>query len=72
MANLAFQYGPRLTISSAAFTAVLPRKEIAISMDNKGCWRDNVFVEHLWRSVKYEEVYLNAYVSVREAWAGIG
>ncbi|TPG03866.1 integrase core domain-containing protein, partial [Sphingomonas oligophenolica] len=44
----------------------------AISMDGKGCWRDNVFVERLWRSVKYEEVYLHAYASVPEARAGIG
>ena len=41
-------------------------------MDGKGCWRDNVFVERLWRSVKYEEVYLNAYATVPEARAGIG
>ena len=41
-------------------------------MDGKGCWGDNVFVERLWRSVKYEEVYLNAYASVLEARAGIG
>lgn len=41
-------------------------------MDGKGCWRDNVFVERLWRSAKYEEVYLNAYASVPEARAGIG
>jgi putative transposase len=58
--------------TSAAFTAVLHREKIAISMDGKGCWRDNVFVERLWRSVKYEEVYLNAYASVPEARAGIG
>lgn len=57
--------------TSAAFTAVLHREKIAISMDGKGCWRDNVFVERLWRSVKYEEVYLNAYASVPEARAGI-
>ena len=44
--------------TSTAFTAVLLREKIAISMDGKGCWRDNVFVERLWRSVKYEEVYL--------------
>jgi putative transposase len=61
-----------LQVTSAAFTAVLHREEIAISMDGKGCWRDNVFVGCLWRSVKYEEVYLNAYASVREARAGIG
>jgi hypothetical protein len=41
-------------------------------MDGKGCWRDNVFVERLWRSVKYEEVYLHAYASVPEARVGIG
>ena len=40
-------------------------------MDGKGCWRDNVFVERLWRSVKYEEVYLKAYDSVSAARAGI-
>jgi putative transposase len=39
---------------------VLANKGIAISMDGKGAWRDNVFVERLWRSVKYEEVYLRA------------
>lgn len=58
--------------TSTAFTAVLHREKIAISMDGKGCWRDNVFVERLWRLVKYEEVYLNAYASVPEARAGIG
>ncbi len=58
--------------TSTAFTAVLLREKIAISMDGKGCWRDNVFVERFWRSVKYEEVYLNAYASVLEARAGIG
>ncbi len=54
------------------FTQVLKDAEIAISMDGKGAWRDNVFVERLWRSVKYEEVYLRAYVSVSEARASIG
>ena len=58
--------------TSTAFTAVLLREKIAISMDGRGCWRDNVFVERLWRSVKYEEVYLHAYASVPEARAGIG
>jgi putative transposase len=57
--------------TSTAFTAVLHREQIAISMDGKGRWRDNVFVERLWRSVKYEEVYLHAYASVPEARAGI-
>lgn len=58
--------------TSEAFTGVLLREKIAISMDGKGAWRDNVFVERLWRSVKYEEVYLHAYNSVREARASIG
>jgi putative transposase len=46
--------------------------EIAISMDGKGAWRDNVFVERLWRTIKYEEVYLRAYGGVSEARASIG
>jgi putative transposase len=58
--------------TSTAFTGVLLREKIAISMDGKGAWRDNVFVERLWRTIKYEEVYLHAYASVREARAGIG
>jgi putative transposase len=58
--------------TSIAFTAVLQREKIAISMDGRGAWRDNVFVERLWRSVKYEEVYLRAYGSVSEARASIG
>jgi putative transposase len=53
--------------TSEAFTGVLRDHGIAISMDGKGAWRDNVFVERLWRSVKYEEVYLKAYASVAEA-----
>jgi putative transposase len=51
---------------------VLLKNEIAISMDGKGAWRDNVFVERLWRSIKYEEVYLRAYDSVSEARISIG
>ena len=58
--------------TSAAFTGLLTDNAIAISMDGKGAWRDNVFVERLWRSVKYEEVYLKAYDSVAEARASIG
>src|SRR3954447_14995090 len=58
--------------TSEAFTGVLTRNGIAISMDGKGAWRDNVFVERLWRSVKYEEVYLRAYDTVAEARASIG
>ena len=59
-------------ISSAEFTGLLMANAIAISMDGRGAWRDNVFVERLWRSVKYEEVYLHAYDSVGEARASIG
>jgi putative transposase len=58
--------------TGTAFTGVLANNGIAISMDGKGAWRDNVFVERLWRSVKYEEVYLRAYDSVGEARASIG
>jgi putative transposase len=58
--------------TSTAFTEVLLKNEIAISMDGKGAWRHNVFVERLWRSIKYEEVYLKAYDSVSEARASIG
>jgi putative transposase len=57
--------------TGAAFTGVLADNGIAISMDGKGAWRDNVFVERLWRSVKYEEVYLRAYDSVGDARASI-
>ena len=58
--------------TGAAFTGKLADNGIAISMDGKGAWRDNVFVERLWRSVKYEEVYLRAYDSVSEARTAIG
>ena len=58
--------------TGAAFTGVLANNGIAISMDGKGAWRDNVFVERLWRSVKYEEVYLRAYDSASDARASIG
>jgi putative transposase len=58
--------------TGAAFTGVLIENGIAISMDGKGAWRDNVFVERLWRSVKYEEVYLKAYDTASEARASIG
>jgi putative transposase len=54
------------------FTKTLRDRGIAISMDGKGRCLDNVFVERLWRSLKYEEVYLHAYASVREARDGIG
>jgi len=55
-----------------AFTGVLLREKVAISMDGRGAWRDNVIVERLWRSVKYEEVYLHAYSAVSEARGSIG
>lgn len=55
-----------------AFIDVLATRDIKISMDGKGAWRDNVFVERLWRSVKYEEVYLRAYDSVSEARERLG
>src|SRR5918997_1618517 len=58
--------------TSQGFTDVLVKNGIAISMDGKGSWRDNVFVERLWRSIKYEEVYLRAYDTVSEARASIG
>ena len=58
--------------TGAAFTGVLADNDIAISMDGRGAWRDNVFVERLWRSVKYEEVYLRAYDTVGQARTSIG
>jgi putative transposase len=58
--------------TSEAFAGVLLENDIAISMDGKGAWRDNVFVERIWKSVKYEEVYLRAYDSVGEARACLG
>jgi putative transposase len=58
--------------TSAEFTALLLGNQIKISMDGKGAWRDNVLVERLWRTVKYEEVYIRAYDSVAEARASIG
>ena len=53
--------------TSREFTHLLKDHGIRISMDGKGCWRDNVFVERLWKSVKYEEVYLRAYDTVSDA-----
>jgi putative transposase len=57
--------------TAEAFTDVLKRHEITISMDGKGRWVDNVFVERLWRSVKYEDVYLKAYESPRALERGL-
>ena len=58
--------------TSDDFTGTLQNHAVTISMDGKGRYMDNIFVERLWRSHKYEEVYLNAYASVAEAKAGIG
>jgi putative transposase len=58
--------------TSISFIQVLKDAKIAISMDGKGAWRDNVFVERLWRTIKYEEVYLHAYSNVPKARAAIG
>jgi putative transposase len=57
--------------TSLEFTQLLKDNSIAISMDGRGCWRDNVFVERLWKSIKYEEVYLRAYETVSAARSGI-
>jgi putative transposase len=57
--------------TSEAFTGVLRAQGIQISMDGKGRWVDNVFVERLWRSVKYEDVYLRAYETPAELRVGL-
>ena len=57
--------------TSLEFTGLLKDHGIQISMDGKGCWRENVFVERLWKSIKYEEVYLRAYESVSAAQQGL-
>lgn len=53
--------------TSVEFTGLLKENGIRISMDGKGCWRDNVFVERLWRTIKYDEVYFHAYDSMHDA-----
>jgi putative transposase len=58
--------------TSDPFTDILITRDITISMDGKGAWRDNVFVERFWRTLKYEEAYLKAYESVAEARSSIG
>ena len=58
--------------TSAAFTDKLEKPGVAISMDGRGRFMDNIFIERLWRSIKYEEVHLKAYADGREARAGIG
>jgi len=55
-----------------AFTGLLEKHGIKISMDGKGSYRDNLFIERLWRTVKYEEVYLKAYQNGKDARIGIG
>jgi len=57
--------------TSQAFTGLLKENEIKISMDGKGSWRDNVFIERLWRSVKYEDIYLRAYDSASAVRTGL-
>jgi len=58
--------------TSAAFTDKLEKADVAISMDGRGRFMDNIFIERLWRSIKYEEVHLKAYADGREGRAGIG
>jgi putative transposase len=58
--------------TSVEFIKTLKDARIRVSMDGKGAWRDNVFVERIWRTIKYEEVYLRAYADVPEARAAIG
>lgn len=58
--------------TSSEFAGQLKANGIQISMDGKGCWRDNVFVERLWQTIKYDEVYLKAYESVSHAKANLG
>jgi putative transposase len=58
--------------TSEVFTGRLKKEGIRISMDGRGRWRDNVFVERVWKSIKYEEVYLHAYETVHEARILIG
>ena len=58
--------------TSEAFTGLLHQRGVRISMDGKGSYNDNLFIERLWRSVKYEEVYLKAYQDGREARIGLG
>jgi putative transposase len=57
--------------TSLEFTSLLKEYGIQIRMDGTGCWRDNAFVERLWKSIKYEEVYLHAYETVSAAQQGL-
>ena len=67
-----FNTGRGVQFTSAAFIETPPARGVAISMDGKGRFLDNIFIERLWRSLKYEEVYLKAYASVPEARTSIG
>ena len=58
--------------TSTAWTSALKDADVRISMDGKGCWVDNVFIERLWRSLKYEDIYLREYVDVLQLEAGVG
>ena len=58
--------------TAGAFTQAVLSRGVRLSMDGKGAWRDNVFVERVWRSIKYEEIYLRAYESVNHARRSIG
>jgi len=65
------QHRPGSQFTSLELTELLKNHQIQISMDGKECWRDNVFVELIWQSIIYEEVYLHAYESVSAAKSGI-
>ena len=72
---MASRMSGRDCLAHASFAACLPAERALIgccSMDGKGAWRDNVFVERFWRTIKYEEVYLRAYDGVEEARQSIG
>ena len=71
MAPEIFKTDQGCQFTSLEFTGLLTHHGIQISMDGKGCWRDNVFVERLWKSIKYEEVYLHAYETVSAAHQGL-
>ena len=58
--------------TSTEFTSILSNLNIRISMDGRGRWMDNVMVERFWRTIKYENVYISGYNTIREAWVGIG
>lgn len=67
-----FNTDPGVQVTSLAFTERLLEREIRISMDGRGRALDNIFVERLWRTVKYEDIYLNDYGSVPEVQSGLG